>query len=351
MNATRYTLISDPDVDATLDCVLPEISAEIEELRLPKLRAVVLGGGYGRGEGGVLHTPEGGRLYNDLDFFVFSEDAGPHESARIDRELKAISARWEKELGVSVDFGPVKELSSLKSVRRTLMFQELRHGWIKIWGDADLRDWLDPLDAARLPYSEAVRLLLNRGMGLLLAGEYLKNGKDDPDFIVRNMNKAYLGGGDAILIAAGEYCWRGPDRVAAFRTHVRKENLSCEYASLYEKAFRWKLEPDTAPLPDPADAWRRCRGFYLDSVALCAGAVPGTEISAVVRQLRQKTAGERSLKNGLRRLLRGHALRPLQTLWDPPVGFVLEMLYRLLAGNSSYPEVPPRLRRLWEIFN
>ena len=36
-----------------------------------KLQALVLGGGYGRGEGGVLRTPQGDRPYNDLEFYVF----------------------------------------------------------------------------------------------------------------------------------------------------------------------------------------------------------------------------------------------------------------------------------------
>ena len=71
MTSARYTMTADPDVKSVLDCFLPAVSAEIDALQLPKLRAVVLGGGYGRGEGGVRHTPEGGRLYNDLDFFVY----------------------------------------------------------------------------------------------------------------------------------------------------------------------------------------------------------------------------------------------------------------------------------------
>src|SRR5438132_1452260 len=35
------------------------------------LGAVVLGGGYGRGEGGVLRTEQGDFPYNDLEFYIF----------------------------------------------------------------------------------------------------------------------------------------------------------------------------------------------------------------------------------------------------------------------------------------
>src|SRR5439155_190335 len=35
------------------------------------LEAIVLGGGYGRGEGGVLLTSEGDKPYNDIEFYLF----------------------------------------------------------------------------------------------------------------------------------------------------------------------------------------------------------------------------------------------------------------------------------------
>ena len=351
MSSARYTLTSDPDIALILDRFLPAVAEEIDSLRLPKLHSVVLGGGYGRGEGGVRHTPSGGKLYNDLDFFVFADEAAPHEAQKIDRELKNLSGKWEKQLGIAVDFGPAKNLSALKAVSHTLMFQELLRGWLPVWGQADLDQWIEPLDAAKIPYSEAVRLLLNRGMGLLLAGNYLKENRDDADFIVRNMNKAYLGGGDALLIAAGKYCWRGPDRVSAFQEYIRTANLSGEYAVLYEKAFHWKQEPEVVMPADPAGAWQKCRGFYLDSVALCAGLAPGADSSAVIAGLRRRADKERSVKNALRWLLRGKQLRSLQTVFDPPVVSVLEILYTLLKNSEGYADLPKRLRFLWSVFN
>ena len=84
MNETRYTVVPDAALESLIDRTLAEIASEIDALRLPCLQAVVLGGGYGRGEGGVLHTPAGGRLYNDLDFFVVSRNADPRAAARID---------------------------------------------------------------------------------------------------------------------------------------------------------------------------------------------------------------------------------------------------------------------------
>ena len=48
-----------------------------------RLEAVVLGGGYGRGEGGVLKTEAGDRFYNDLEFYVFVQGPRLLNDARL----------------------------------------------------------------------------------------------------------------------------------------------------------------------------------------------------------------------------------------------------------------------------
>lgn len=351
MNGSRYTGIPDACVEALLDRTLAELSGEIASLDLPCLHAVVLGGGYGRGEGGVLHTPSGGKLYNDLDFFVFSQGADSSAAVRIDRALKEISLRYEKMLNVAVDFGPVKNIETLHRVSSTLMFQELLRGWLPVWGQAELGKWIPALEPACLPFSEAVRLLLNRGMGLIFAGEYLKSGRNDPDFIVRNMNKALLGGADALLIASGHYAWHGRDRVAVFADLTAKEGLPPEWASLYEKAFRWKLEPEPVLPGDPEQVWRGCRRFYLDCVCRCAGVPAGSPAARVADGLHRRVRKERSLKNLLRWLLRAHRLPGAATVFDPPVVPVLEMLYGELFNSETFPTASPLLRGSWKLFN
>ena len=224
MNHGNYTAIPSCELAGLLDAARRGIAAEAAELKLPRLAEIVLGGGYGRGEGGVRHTPAGDKLYNDLDFFVFSDRANKRERRAIEAALKPVSQRWEEKLGVAVDFSPVKNLSSLTKVGSTLMFQELRRGWKPVLGGGEFEKHFPELDAAQLPVSEAVRLLLNRGMGLVFAGETIrKNG--DADFIMRNLHKSVLGGGDAMLLAAGKYRWRGADRVEAFREYAAAQSF------------------------------------------------------------------------------------------------------------------------------
>ncbi|PYL00604.1 MAG: hypothetical protein DME19_04505, partial [Verrucomicrobia bacterium] len=64
--------------------------------------------------------------------------------------------------------------------------------------------------AERIPLCEATRLLMNRCSGLLFARERLECAEFSPvdaDFVERNLAKAQLAFGDAVLTAFGRYHW------------------------------------------------------------------------------------------------------------------------------------------------
>ena len=352
--SSRYTVIPSPELDTLLDSALADIARELETIRSGgKLVGVVLGGGYGRGEGGVLHTGSGDRLYNDLDFFVFTDGADRRARQEIGEQLHEIGERWEKKLGVAVDFSPAKNLDALPRVGHTLMFQELLHGWKPVFGKNDFVSKIPELDPARLPYTEAVRLLLNRGMGLVFAGERLAAGRGnkEADFIVRNMNKAVLGCGDALLLTAGKYCWKGEDRVRALSNLAKECGLSQRFAEAYGEAFRYKLEPKPVLPPDPRHHWLECREFYLASVRLAAGTEPGAKIAEVKSGIRRRAADAKSMKQFLRWLLRTKSIRPAGCLTEDPVVTVLCELLELLETGGEYPACPRRLYDLWIKFN
>src|SRR5690242_3177119 len=68
----RFTLDGDDDLERHLARVCKTVLSSVQKLIPPhKLEALLLGGGYGRGEGGVLKTAAGDRPYNDLEFYVF----------------------------------------------------------------------------------------------------------------------------------------------------------------------------------------------------------------------------------------------------------------------------------------
>src|SRR6476646_5706402 len=72
VNNKRFTKNGSPELEKRLADTCGRIVSEILTLlSRARLEALVLGGGYGRGEGGVLRTEAGDRPYNDLEFYVF----------------------------------------------------------------------------------------------------------------------------------------------------------------------------------------------------------------------------------------------------------------------------------------
>ena len=84
-----------PEIDRIVDETIGAVGAEVDAMRIPRLWGIVLGGGYGRGEGGAI----GGGLSNDLDFYVVAEEgAGSADLAAIDAALKPVSEKWTAKL-------------------------------------------------------------------------------------------------------------------------------------------------------------------------------------------------------------------------------------------------------------
>jgi hypothetical protein len=182
--------------------------------------ALVLAGGYGRGEGGVFREREGGEaeLYNDVEFFLFLRPGA--DAGAAGRWCEG----WEKagtaELGVDVEFKR-DAAGVLRDGAPTMFWHDLLQGHRVVWGDAGLLAGAPERlrDPAGLPAAEATRLLFNRGSGLWFSRLKLEAGRaEDGGFIQRNHQKARLALGDAVLALAGRHhglCEERARRIAA----------------------------------------------------------------------------------------------------------------------------------------
>jgi hypothetical protein len=327
-----------PAADRLVDDALRAIGAEIDALHIPRLLGVVLGGGYARGEGGVVFgrmvpsshgpmvpdpqtlrpsDPQTLRLSNDLDFYVVAEDGSSGaELAAIAAALRPVSEKWTARLGVDVDFSPPKTPWRIAHDAERLMIQELLHGYCDVAGKPGSELFKDiprrPPEA--LPFLEAVRLLVNRGVGLLLAAEPGAS----PEFVARNINKCILGSWDAWLIARGGYRWRALDRADALAD------------DLYRAAVQWKFRPR----PEPPCDWETARKLWLGTMdTVCASG-----------------GGRRTLRAAARWLARRRSLgpAPLRTLGLDPLVRILRAMLPLVRDRIP---LPASLRRDWEVFN
>ena len=326
----RHTAIECPELDRLVDDSCTEVGREVEALRIPRLAGVVLGGGYGRGEGGVRETGNGERtLFNDLDFFAITEDgASTDEIAAIIAALEPVSKKWTDRLGLDVDF-TVRTPWRIKHDEDRLMIQELVRGYFDVAGCKGERLFahIRLIDAMKVPWMEAARLLMNRGMGLLLAMEETGNGEEgrgngeqERGFVLRNINKCVLGAGDARLVARHDYRWKAAERGDALGD------------ALYRAAVEWKF----LPRDEAVCSWETAQKNWCEA------------FDEVMDAGRGEGALSRSLWEGARWVVRRRALGDLS-------GFGRNCTVRVLEGVARCVRERRRpddaLMRDWRIFN
>jgi len=349
-----FTAVGDTAVEKRISEALEAMAKEIAAVVPPQVIGVYLGGGYGRGEGGIFRTPDGeSHLYNDMDFFVIREE-GSSNQGEIDDSLTGISRKWTAALELDVDFSSSKTQSQLVGLSRRLMYQELRRGHCLIYGKPGLLDCIPELPAEEIPYLEALRLLLNRGMGLLFAAEKLASPvPKDIGFILRNLHKAAMGSGDALMMSRRQYRWTARERLAMFRELVKELDLPVAYLEDYVKAIDFKFRP-TAELPaEPLAEWQRLRDFWCDCVRRVAG-VEKDSGESMCSTLRQscRSHGESTFRQMARHCVRGRTIRPALRLdCTPPEALLLGKLYGLMEAAESFPRRERKLYKGWLKFN
>ena len=206
-----FTRDGSPALEALLDQSCSAIGADLREI-VPAhlLQALILGGDYGRGEGGVLATPQGDTPYNDLEFFILISGPPRLNERRFHHAIHALEQRHSATLGIDVEF-KILSLASLQHSGPSMFFYDLVAGHRVITGPPDILASCSHLaDASSIPLHEATRLLMNRCSGLLFAAARLQQpafSSADADFTGRNIAKAQLAIGDALLTAHGRYHW------------------------------------------------------------------------------------------------------------------------------------------------
>ena len=270
-----FTVDGDAELESHLARTCERIAAGLRGL-IPehRLEAVLLGGGYGRGEGGVCRTPDGDRPYNDLEFYVFLRGNRHLNERRYSRALHVLGEILTPQAGMDVEFR-IASLGELESDEVSMFSYDLvsGHRWL-IGNEALLAGCDRHRTAENIPIAEATRLMMNRCTGLLLAKERLARATftaADADFVARNIAKAQLGAGDAVLTAHAQYDWSVRERHRRLERLARVEGTPWlnDLVGQHALGTEFKLHPTRSPDSREALAAERaqvtefCRDVWL----------------------------------------------------------------------------------------
>jgi hypothetical protein len=368
----RFTIDGSHALEERLSKLCADVRTRVLEL-IPRrsLHAIVLGGGYGRGEGGVLVMPGGHQPYNDLEFYLLLRGSDLLAPRCYRARLAHLAEELSSGAGIEVEL----KLLSLRKLQRSgvsMFYYDLVSAHRLIEGG---ESWLAGCEhhraAHRIPLHEATRLLMNRCSGLLFAQDRLARQcwtANDADFVGRNLAKAKLAFGDVLLTMRGQYHWSCRER------HRRLTKLAAAHSMdtlvlLHEQGVNFKLHPvrterSASELRSELDFLKELgRELWLDleSRRLAKtfqsiqdyAADPGSKCPETAslknRLINARTYGASGIINPSyprERLLRSLPL----LLWHPGASFRLVQT-QLQSPRSSAAELVLDYESLWKCFN
>ena len=131
----RFTVRGSNAVEAEIGALLEEVARTVTE-RIPAAayRALVLLGGYGRGEGGVVTVEGRERLHNNLDFLLIANGRRQRALAELRREVGEVLEGLVTKHGIQMDLG-VTTASLLRWSPGLVMWYDMRFGHKTVLGD------------------------------------------------------------------------------------------------------------------------------------------------------------------------------------------------------------------------
>jgi len=300
----RLAPLASPEFNCWLEEQIRQLGRDCQAALGQSLWALVLGGGYGRGEGGVWLREGKEWPYNDLDLFLLVHRSPPRGC------LKDLSQEYHRRLGVEVDFSRPYRPSELARWPGCQMYYDLVHGHQVLAGDIDwVRQtstacWLHP------PPLEASRLLLNRGAGLLwaLRVEGGQSSAPDQDFVRRNLYKLWQSLGDALLLLYRQYQAPYSGREQRLARLLEKQTRLPDWPQeKYAESLRFRLGPNPSFARPHLEHLERASECWLSLFLHCEKVRLKGDWNHFEEYLADPRPREpRSWKNVLRNLRRGY---------------------------------------------
>jgi hypothetical protein len=249
-----YTVRDDKKIDEVISKDLEFIVHRVRK-EIP-VHAIVLGGGFGRGEGSVLYNGGEIRPVNDYDIFLAVSD---NDHA----DLKRLSHEMAKQVGIrSIDLITIN-YCDLGRLPATQFHYDLKYGGTLLWGE-NILDQIPQFRKGCIDRRSGETLLLNRLVCALEAfsERFVYNGMDKEEkfFLVNQTGKVISACVEALLIERGKYHHSYSERRNIFDAEFPNWGI---LRRLNSQATDFKLMPSESPNIDAIAYWDETVSEYI----------------------------------------------------------------------------------------
>ncbi|MFT5662456.1 MAG: hypothetical protein ACI9TV_003113 [Sulfurimonas sp.] len=237
----QLTYYNNKEAEKFLHKVLESISSVFKDVFYEgQTVALILIGGYGRGEGGIVLEHGIYHPHNNLDLLYIHHDyINPSKKALVNTLLQVVS----KKFNIGIDMSMITKQKLMK-LNGLVITYDMRYGHKTLLGNSDfLKNCesfslynIDPIDMRQLLVNRGTLLLINR---LLLCKDTLST--EERKLIIKHTMKAIIGYGDALLYFNDLYHWSYAQKQSNM---AESTSIDKKIQALYSEAILFRFRPN-----------------------------------------------------------------------------------------------------------
>ena len=243
-NRGKFTVCGSEQVEELITSMMKQIASTIDgELEGIAYEALVLIGGYGRGEGGVAVVDGVEKPHNNFDFLLITKRLPAGEITRLKQKLMQKLQEVISQIKIGIDISIINACK-LRSNSCRVIWYDMRFGHKTILGNQDFVPSLRRFKLENIPDWDARNLMINRGTlmvinDLLLQAPALQT--DYKKLIIKHIVKAIIGYGDTLLYFLGDYDWSYVEKQKRMQ---KREEVDAEFKAIYNEAMNFRFKPN-----------------------------------------------------------------------------------------------------------
>lgn len=240
----KLSVSGSPKFESELSLVLDNIAKEIKEsIDRKYYEAVILMGGYGRGEGGVITVDGKEYPHNNFDFVIISKKISQEIKEILDIEFMQIFKKHTKPINIDVEFSIISS-SKLKNHQPMVITYDMKYGHKLIAGDASVLSENENFELDTIPAWDIRNLMVNRGT-LLIINDLMLEKKElslnEKKIIIKHLVKAVIGYGDALLYHLGNYHYSYVQKNILMQNQTE---VDPKFKEIYKLAMQFRFSPN-----------------------------------------------------------------------------------------------------------